>query len=395
MLGRPVIETEVYRKSCYFPYWELRELKSCEPFFARQYPSGVKSVVGLAASFNMGPMNSGNPIHWTDPSTWPWFVYVWMAMFMIGWIKPLWRWFQRNRASGWPGVGGQVESVAVNEAKRSFFSPSLGGSSPSHVAELRYSYSPAGNREVGCYKREFGTEGEASEFVRELQGKPVAVHYNPDKPSVSTLSEASIESLLQTRAPKPSWQLSTSSLPDSVPEWLQPFLWIFVGISALGFVLSLWVHLGAVAGRRVAPAPLFWILHMAIFIVWFSAVMVAKRQVGNLRRKDLAKVIFKGFPDWVRYLVNGFLAYAFINFMYFVTQAPTHSNEGGDPPAMVWRGFSGHWMVFYLYALAILYSAARQNADGRRCTNGHMVQASANFCSRCGQPVTQGLPGGT
>jgi len=185
---------------------------------------------------------------------------------MIGWVKPFWRWFQKNRASGWPSAGGQVESVTVSDAKRPFFSPSLGGSSPSYVAELGYSYSPAGNREAGFYKREFGTEGEAAEFVRELQSKPVVVHYNPDKPSVSTLSESAIESLLQARAPKPSWQLSASSLSDSVPEWLQPFAWIFVGISAVGFVLSLWVHLGAVAGRRVAPAPLFWILHMAMGI---------------------------------------------------------------------------------------------------------------------------------
>jgi len=73
--------------------------------------------------------------------------------------------------------------------------------------------------------------------------------------------------------------------------------------------------------------------------------------------------------------------------MYFFFQAPTGRNEGANPPAMVWRGFSGHWMVFYLSALAILYSAARQTAGTRRCINGHPVQARANFCARCGQPV--------
>ncbi len=332
-------------------------------------------------------MNSGNPIHWTDPSTWPWIVYLWLAMLAVGWVKPLWRWFQRNRASTWPTVSSQIESVTVSEAKRSFFSTSPRGSSPSYVAELGYSYSTAGNVEAGFYKREFGTEGEASEFARDLKGKPVVVHYNPNKPSASTLSEASIETLLQTRAPKPAWELTAPSLSDAVPEWLQPFVWVFVGLSAVGFVLSLWVHFGAVAGGRVAPAPFFWILHMGIFVVWFPSVMVAQRQVGNLNRKDFWKVILKGSPDWVRYLVYGFLGYAVVNFMYFFYQAPTGRNEGADPPAMVWRGFSGHWMVFYLSALAILYSAARQTVESRRCINGHPVQASANFCSRCGQPV--------
>lgn len=332
-------------------------------------------------------MNSGNPIHWTDPSTWPWFVYVWLAMFVLGWVKPLWRWSQRQRARSWPTTSGQIESVTVSEAKRSFFSNSPRGSSPLYVAELGYSYSTGGKVETGSYKREFGTEGEAAEFSRDLKGKPVVVHYNPSKPSSSAISETSIESLLQSRAPKPAWELSSTSLSDAVPEWLRPFIWLFVGLSAVGFALSLWVHFGAVAGRRVAPAPFFWILHIGIFVVWLPAVMVAQRQVGNLNRKDFWKVILKGSPDWVRYLVYGFLGYAVVNFMYFFFQAPTGHTEGADPPALVWRGFSGHWMVFYLSALAILYSAARQNAGSNRCTNGHPVQGGANFCSRCGQPV--------
>jgi Protein of unknown function (DUF3592) len=332
-------------------------------------------------------MNLGNPIHWTDPSTWPWFVYVWLGLIFAGWLKPLWPRIQRQRVSRWPTVSGQIESVTVSEAKWSFFSGSRRGSSPSYVAELGYSYSTAGNVEAGFYKREFWTEGEASEFARDLKGKPVVVHYNPNKPSKSALSESSIESLVQSRAPKPAWELSSATLSNAVPDWLQPFVWVFIGLSAAGFVLSLWVHFGAVAGRRVAPAPFFWILHMGIFVVWFPAVMVAQRQVGNLKRKDFWKAILKGSPDWVRYLIYGFLAYAGINFMYFFFQVPTGRTEGVDPPAMVWRGFSGHWMVFYLSALAILYSAARQTAETQRCTNGHPVQPSATFCSRCGQPV--------
>jgi Protein of unknown function (DUF3592) len=332
-------------------------------------------------------MNSGNPIHWIDPSTWPWIVYVWLAMLAFGWVKPLWRWFQRNRASNWPVANGQIESISVSEAKRTFFSASPRGSSPSYVAELGYSCSVAGNVNAGFYKREFGTEEEASEFVRDLKGKPVAAHYNPNKPSSSTLSEASIETLLQARAPKPAWELSASSRSDAVPEWLQPFVWIFIGLSAVGFVLSLWVHFGAVAGRRVAPAAFFWILHMGIFVVWFPAVMVGQRQAGNLKRKDFWKVVLKDSPEWVRYLVYGFLGYAIANFMYFFFQAPTGHDDGANPPAMVWRGFSGHWMVFYLGALAILYSAARQHAQSLRCVNGHAVLANANFCDRCGQPV--------
>jgi hypothetical protein len=156
--------------------------------------------------------------------------------------------------------------------------------------------------------------------------------------------------------------------------------------SAVGFALRLWVHFGAVSGRQVAPAVFFWILHIGIFVVWFPAVMVAQRQAGNLKRKDFWKVVLKGSPDWARYLVYGFLAYAVVNFMIFF-QTPSGHDDDANPPAMVWRGFSGHWMVFYLAGLAILYSTARQDAERMCCMNRHVVQANANFCARCGQPV--------
>jgi hypothetical protein len=112
----------------------------------------------------------------------------------------------------------------------------------------------------------------------------------------------------------------------------------------LGFLpwdlLSLWVHFAAVSGRRVAPAAFFWILHIGILVVWFPAVMVAQRQAGNLKRKDFWKVVLKGSPDWVRYLVYGFLAYAVVKFM-ICFQTPSGHDDGANPPAMVWLWSGG------------------------------------------------------
>jgi hypothetical protein len=139
-------------------------------------------------------------------------------------------------------------------------------------------------------------------------------------------------------------------------------------------------------GRRVVPEPFFWILHMVIFVVWFPAVIVAKQRVGNLNRKDFWKVMLRDLPDWVRYLIYGFLGYAVVNFLYFFQQAPTGGGgNGGDTPAIVWRGFSGHWMVFYFAALAILYSATKEHSSETRCLNGHLLPPGANFCTQCGQ----------
>jgi len=60
-------------------------------------------------------MMSSNPFRWTDPSTWPWIVYVWLALILVGWLKPAWRWMHRQRTSSWPTASGQIEYASVTE----------------------------------------------------------------------------------------------------------------------------------------------------------------------------------------------------------------------------------------------------------------------------------------
>jgi hypothetical protein len=306
--------------------------------------------------------------------------YVWLAFILAGWMLPVWRWFRRKRAAGWPTADGRIESVEVNKPSFSFTTKR-----GYYVAELGFSYSVAGTPHSGRYRREFPTEHEANEFVRDLQDKAVVVHYNPGKPSSSAMLESDIAALLQNRPPSP-----VPDIPpvNSVPDWIRPFLWFFVCFSAIGLVVSLWVHLGAVMGRRVAPEAFFFILHVGIFVVWIPAVLVAQRLVGNVNRKDLWKVVLKDSPDWMRYMVYGFFGYAIVNFLLFMTKAP--SGGSGNPPAVVWRGFSGHWMAFYSAALAILYAAARAEDISLRCANGHLASSNAIYCPQCGQPVMRG-----
>jgi hypothetical protein len=323
---------------------------------------------------------STQTIHWTDPRTWPWFFYIWLLIILAGYAKPIWRWLQRKRANDWPAAEGNIESAGVKKA--SGFG--LWKRSNQYVAELGYAYSVAGTSYGQLFKRDFPTEREAREFIRDLTNKPITVHYEPTKPSTSTLSNSDLEKLLQSRAPL---SLGEDISEDSVPNWLKPLLWIFVGLSAVGLILSLWVHFGAVMGRRVARAEYFWILHVGIFVVWFPAVFIAQRRVGNVNRKDFWKVVLKGSPEWMRYMVYGFFGYALLNFALFAARGGTAGTSGVNPPATVWRGFSGHWMAFYSAALAILYSAVHEGSGGLRCVNGHLVSPGSVYCPTCGQPV--------
>ena len=83
-------------------------------------------------------------------------------------------------------------------------------------------------------------------------------------------------------------------------------------------------------GRRVAPEACFWILHAGIFLVWIPAVLTAQSVVGNLNRRDFWKVVLRGSPEWMRYMVYGFFGYAFVNFLLFMKNAPT-GNIGSNP----------------------------------------------------------------
>jgi hypothetical protein len=314
-------------------------------------------------------------LRWLNPTTWPWMVWVWLAFLLLGWTVSAWRWFQRSRAAGWPIADGRVESVDVR--KPSF---SLTTRRGYYIAELRYWYSVAGAHYSGRYRRDCPSEGEGNEFVRDLQGKPVPIHYDAGNPARSSLLDSDLESVLQDRAPAS----DSSSAADSIPEWLRPLLWTFTAISAVGLVVSVWVHIGAIMGHSV-PA-IFWILHMGIFVVWFPAVLVAQKLGKNAGRNDAWKVVMRGSPTWMRYMTYFFFAYAFVNFFLFMQQDPTQGALGATP-ASQWRGFSGHWMLFYSAALSILYSAARLADTSPRCVNGHLASPSATYCPQCGQPV--------
>jgi hypothetical protein len=295
-----------------------------------------------------------DPVRLIDPRTWPWVIWFWLALLLASWARPLWQRIQRRRATTWPVANGRIESVHVSPAS-GFLRATRRGTSD--AAEIGYSYPVEGMIYRGMYKREFPSAGAAQEFVRDLYHQAVAVHYNPARPSSSVISESSVETLIQARPPLAEPQALRRGR-NPVPFWIQPFLWIGVICSAAGLVVSFCVHVAALRGERVVPEAFFFGLHLGALVIWVPAVIVSREMTKGLERKqDYWKVALKYAPDWMRYMVYGFGAYAMVNFILFMMSSPP-SHMGGDPPASVWRGFSGHWMVFYSAAMAILYSAA-------------------------------------
>ena len=105
---------------------------------------------------------------------------------------------------------------------------------------------------------------------------------------------------------------------------------------------------------------------------------------GFTSKKDFWGKFLAPMPIWARYVVKAFLAYALINFALFL-----FLSKGGVPEvregkyvlhnhgavirelsedeyelqqAYVLRGFSGHWMVFYLIPALYFWYRRTDNA---------------------------------
>jgi len=231
------------------------------------------------------------------------------------------------------------------------------------VAELKYSYSVSGQNYVGSFEQKFATEQEARECIHDLAGKLAFVRYDPGRPDRSMLLPQSLEAVLSSLSL--ATDVNGTALPRrNLPQWSLPFLQFFLALAGVGFVVSLWVHIGAVFGVKVAPDYFFFLLHVGIFVVFFPAVLISQRLVGNTRRRDFWKVALRDVPPWLRYGVYVCFGYAIVNFLFFMTNTPA-GGRSPAPPTQVWRGFSGHWMLFYGISFALLYAGTVASRNQR------------------------------
>lgn len=161
-----------------------------------------------------------------------------------------------------------------------------------------------------------------------------------------------------------------------------------IGIVALvGLTCALAVHALTFISVRIDPdMPQVWLLHLGIFVVFLPLVVALRRTYGqSLSTAQLYSIL----PRWANTLVVLTFAYVFLNFALFLFRM-----EGGSPEmrdglyvlqshgnvirelsysdfklyhAYVLRGFSGHWLVFYL--VPSLYFLVRRQNQGASTEN--------------------------
>jgi len=168
----------------------------------------------------------------------------------------------------------------------------------------------------------------------------------------------------------------------------------FMALAGLGFLLSLAIHVIALVGRVPPGGEAVMAMHFGVFVVWLPAMLVSMRlNQGQPRRGwrgwNTWRNMLAGCPTWMKYGAYGLFAYAFLNF-FLAFGGKTENPSGGIADPLTLRGFSGHWMLFYGLAFAILFSAFREPWRLKRikCPAGHEVSHADKFCASCGA----GLP---
>lgn len=164
----------------------------------------------------------------------------------------------------------------------------------------------------------------------------------------------------------------------------------FFFFAVIGWSIGLVVHLLSLFDYDVAEVfPFVWILHVGAILIMFPAIIELKKTVpvrqvnGRLlgTSRGFYTHVFKNAPRWLSIIVGLCFAYAIVNFILFITsQLGTAEIQGGQyvltshgkilktlteeefhhVKANMLRGFSGHWILFFAAAAAILYPFKKQ-----------------------------------
>ena len=178
---------------------------------------------------------------------------------------------------------------------------------------------------------------------------------------------------------------------------------LFFLLAAAGLVISAAAHFSTYAGYDPQEAfPYIWLLHIGIFLVFLPAIAV---QSGLPRDGKGNTKLFAFAPRWMQLAAYVLFAYAFVNFAVFMFRSssgsPSERNakfvlqshgrvireltaqEYHFQKALVVRGFSGHWMLFYAAAMTTLSSAMRYR---KTVTNTGLV-STPTYDGRKGIPI--------
>lgn len=127
-------------------------------------------------------------------------------------------------------------------------------------------------------------------------------------------------------------------------------------ISAIGFGISLVVHLLAVFDLYLVPNTVIMVLTAGILIVWLQSSKNLKAMHKSHPDQHPWKTVFNLCPEWAKYLLYFFIIYAIINFALTMSFGRSDSYANFDISQNKLRGLSGFWLAFYSLGMIFGYA---------------------------------------
>lgn len=124
-----------------------------------------------------------------------------------------------------------------------------------------------------------------------------------------------------------------------------------------GLILSAAVHILLLNGLGDVFSDIdafVWILHVGAIILGFPAILCSQKITMGTKENDFRKTAKQNCPSWMKKMVVFFIIYGIINYIIFIISGV--ESNGPGTPASVFRGFSGHWMIFYSIEVSAFYS---------------------------------------
>jgi hypothetical protein len=256
-------------------------------------------------------------------------------------VMGFWEKLVRLRAHDWPTAQAIIDAILIIEHS---------GKSRKWTSRLDYSFLVFEKRYTGRYSRTFPYEDDAQEWLGDHRERTLTVHYWPRWPALSLAFDEDVELLLKHRLLEVPTAAQEELAAVDVSHATVILSYAFMTLAVIGFFLSLYAHLGSMLGRVLLPQSWLLTMHAGAVVSFFPALLLSPKQ-GKRRRTDPAAI-----PGVLGGIMVAVLVYALGNFAWFMIQVAMHHNEMN--PVMEWRGFSGHWMFFYVWSFAFLYPAA-------------------------------------
>ena len=148
-------------------------------------------------------------------------------------------------------------------------------------------------------------------------------------------------------------------------------------------VLSIIVHVLSILG----PEDIFsdvdsfiWFLHGGCIFLGLPMILCIQKLAFGTQEKDCWKVALQYCPLWMKRMVGFFLFYGIVNFIIFITKSEEPTNSSSTP-ASIFKGFSGHWMIFYSIEMATFYSYLKKRSSdiSKNFSNNQIVPMDKAF----------------